>query len=288
MRHVLILVLILSSVAAAAFAQTPLAPVPTLAQDAAARERARLANWWQKSAASLDPIPVQALFHLEGTVAYQNYAGNNDGNVFIGRGQFVWRKQRFSNYWTYSHTEQDVTFGAGTGSVHLTKYNLVPVVQYDILPAFYVAAGGRKMRDDSFNVDDRQVAYGGVGTVATPHPSLLLGVMAAVGYHDTDFRAGGTGVAMSGRAFYLEANWNWAIDPRVSLAITADYLRYRQESGARDGSTLNVEPGLTLAVSNNVALTLGYTVNREENAIVTLTGLQRVNRTSAVGLRLSY
>ena len=124
--------------------------------------------------------------------------------------------------------------------------------------------------------------------MATPHPRLLLGVLAAVGYHHTDFRAGGTGTVMSGRAFYLEANSNWTIDPRVSFSITTDYLRYRQTSGARDGSTLNVEPGLTLAVSNNVALTLGYTVNREENAIVTLTGLQRVNRTSAVGLRLSY
>ena len=288
MRSVLVLVLIVVALSAPAFAQAPAAPVPTPAQDAAAREKARIANWWHKSAASFDPIPAQTLFHLEGTIAYQNYAGNNSGNVLVGRGQFVWRKQRFSNYWTYAHTEQDVTFGGGTGSVDLTRYTLVPVVRYDFHKSFYLAAGAQKTRDDSFYVHDRRVGYGGIGVVATPHPAHLLGALVAAGYHDTEFLGGTARIASKGRAFYAEANWNWTIDPRVSFAVTADYLRYRQDVGLDDGSTLDIEPGLTVALSNHIALTLGHTINREENLIVALTRLARTNRTTAVGLRLSY
>jgi len=249
-----------------------------------------LSNWWMKNAASYDPIPTQWLFHTEGVVSFQHQSGNTEGQVLGATAEFVLRKWRISDYFTYKHQFQDITHGGGTGRVELQTRKFINVIRYDFHRWFYGALGGELIRDDPFLIDDRKIIYGGLGFLYSPRPAHTFGLLGALGFLTTDYLSGGVQIDEEGPASYIAASWNWIISPKLTVNLFADFLFY-DERGAPDeknGKSSNAMVSFDVPISKHFALSVGNNFRYEENVVQRLTRAKKYTNIITFGPKFSY
>ncbi|HKX29142.1 MAG TPA: DUF481 domain-containing protein [Blastocatellia bacterium] len=278
---------------AATPATPPSPPSPVEAEKKAeAAKKAALGNWWERNASTYDPIPTRWLFHVEGTLSYQQLSGNSSGKVLNGNSRLIVRKEKLSTYLTYKHQLQDVRYGGGTGVVDLEKRNLVGILRYDLNRRVYLAGGAVKTRDDSFNIADRQIYYGGVGTIYSPKPAHLVGLLGAFGHHKSIYELDGLRLKQTGLAPYLEISWVWTVTERMSINAFADYLQYQERStldqGSGQGRSSDCSLSLNVQLTKHLALSFGNNFRYEDNQIVRLTSARKIDNAALIGVKFSY
>jgi hypothetical protein len=272
----------------ACFALVVFASIAEAQQPAETKEPAKAPEgWWMLNANTYPPV-ASWLRHIEGGLSYSNFTGNTSGDIYDTSLSLVLRKRRFSNYWTYSHTLQDITYGGASGRVKMQVLNLYAVGRYDINKVIYAAGAVMKQRNDQFNIENRVISYGGVGIRYTPKPILQLGVLGAFGHVSSTYAAGQQEVSTSGMAPYVEGSAQSQVNKSLTLSLSANYLRFGQGADFGEGDSYQISPAIAIKVSSHVDITISTLFNHEENALITLTKGDRDIRRSSVGFKVSY
>lgn len=178
--------------------------------------------WWTRSPATMDSIPPQFLFHVEGDYAFNMQSGNVEGSAHNGSLGLVLRKQRTSLAINGGIAKQTLSLAKGVSEIATTHYMAEATVDHALSPLLDPQVGGFWEHDDAAFIETRLIGYVGVKMTPVRTEAFTLTILPAFGYQQETAI-----LTEEERSFwspYLEESITWQPLPQFRLKHTGQGL----------------------------------------------------------------
>ena len=281
-----------------------------------------LGEWWWRNSLTFDPMPEELLYHFDLTYSWARMKGNaiaDDHNLQV---RFVFRKNRFTNYFRYNLNKINRALGDdGTAVVNLmtgqtdefvsVNKNVQDTInhhtfyesRFDLLKNLYVSFGGIYDEDDLISIDQRIVGFIGFGGIPIQKKNFSLDFYFAIGkekkeytkqYHDYAnllkpypnlyyLLPNYKSGPIRSDVSYFQEKCNWAINQYISLEENFHYIRdFRNADKYRWGFNGTI----LFQLNTNIAISIMYAESFDNTSNVLL-GRKRDSYFSN-GIQIAY
>lgn len=251
-------------------------------------------KWWERTAPSYDPIPLEWLLHADGTFGLQVLEGNKEGIEYEGNGLFVVRKERWSDYlWLMrERVDTESTTGDSTDNDEIVA---IEEVHYDFSKPLYLIGGAIYYRNSKVLIEDFSMAYGGVGLFLEPASRLRVNAELGTGPVMQEYQEGEyvDPYVQEGLVDERIDTWGWYALLRANVAMTqwaAATLQARYMETPTKELQMRWVTSLTLdfMLTEHFGVQVGYKIGQEDNELLEVSGLEKTDSKTMVGLKLSY
>lgn len=281
------------SLCAADSGEQPAQPAKA-ANESVTTERPDLANWWDKNAMKIKPLPAAWLRHAEGTLSYANSSGNASGSTLDLNASADLRKGRFTNHIVARLNRTDVVYG-DQGAVSFVERTLREQLDFDPAESITFFAAIESYRNTLTYLDRRVLIYAGLGGRIFRNDKAQLVVNGAVGHASFGFDRHQLSLVNPGQVGSVDPNprsggavatqsWRWKVSPRFNFSEDASYIKYlNSRLGDRWTFDLNGSFPLDKWFSLNVA----YRFKDENNSIIRALRVFPRDRSVLIGIKAS-
>jgi putative salt-induced outer membrane protein YdiY len=264
--------------------------------DPAPAAKQELANWWQKSSLSYGTLPARYLFHVEGTVSYEEASGNTEGRALDVRAGLDTRKGRITNRFTNNWAHRDMVYGFGGGSVDVTESTTRNETEYDLTRNALLVGGLEHYKNTLMFIDHRATYYGGIGVTVKETDAHNFRLMGGLGRAHFRFDRDGIentnpealnsihSLEPSAMGSYYMQSWRWRISHQITMTQDSSLMEY---FGGHLGQKWTLGFDFNIPISKRLSVAPAYRIRDEDNDVIRALGVKPQDRTFSFGLRFS-
>jgi hypothetical protein len=254
------------------------------------------ANWWQRSSLSYDTLPIGYLYHIEGTVSFQEARGNTHGQAFDAQTGLDLRKGRVTNRFSTGWAHRDMVYGFGGDEVDVTESTTRNQVEFDLTKNTILVGGLEHYKNTLMFIDHRSTYYGGMGFTVKETDAHKFQLMAGLGRAHFWFDRDGIentnpdalsqihSLEPSAPGSYYMQSWHWRMSHQITMTQDSSLMEY---FGGHLGQKWTLGFDFNIPISKRVSIAPSYRIRDEDNDVIRALGVKPQDRTLSFGLRFS-